>query len=70
MFRCLGDLVPSSSTTPQLRCLAAKLRCNRTGRQKKKKKNSTLFLVFTYIRNHRVCLEDPSQNDEKEAECL
>lgn len=36
MFRCLGGLVLSSSTTPQLRCLAAKLRCNRTGRQKKK----------------------------------
>lgn len=34
------------------------------------KKKGPLFLAFTYIRNHCICLEDPSQNDEKEAECL
>lgn len=45
MFRCLGGLVPSSSTTPQLRCLAAKWRCNRTGRRKKAPSSSRSLIA-------------------------
>lgn len=48
MFRCLGGLVPSSSTTPQLRCLAAKLRCNRTGRRKKEAVFSLISAITAF----------------------